>query len=93
MELDGKTVGIIGYGNMGKAFAKKLKGFDVEVFCYDIKPNIGDENAKQVSLSELQNKADILSLHTPQTELTINMVNSEFINAFKKSFWLHRETF
>ncbi|TJY37739.1 2-hydroxyacid dehydrogenase [Pontimicrobium aquaticum] len=88
IELDGKTVGLIGYGNMGKAFAKKLKGFDVEVFCYDIKPNIGDENAKQVSLSELQNKADILSLHTPQTELTINMVNSEFINAFKKSFWL-----
>ena len=73
---------------MGKAFAKKLKGFDVDVLCYDIKPNVGDENAKQVSLKELQTQADVLSLHTPQTPLTLNMVNSEFINAFKKSFWL-----
>lgn len=88
LELDGKTVGLVGYGNMGKAFAKKLRGFDVNVLCYDIKPNIGDENAKQVSLQELQEKVDVLSLHTPQTPLTVNMVNSEFINSFKKSFWL-----
>jgi D-3-phosphoglycerate dehydrogenase len=88
IELDGKTVGLIGYGNMGKAFAKKLRGFDVDVLCYDIKDNVGDENCKQVSLKELQTKADILSLHTPQTELTTGMVNSEFINAFKKPFWL-----
>lgn len=88
IELDGKTVGLIGYGNMGKAFAKKLKGFDVEVLCYDIKLNIGDENARQVSLKELQEKADVLSLHTPQTLLTTNMVNEAFISQFKKSFWL-----
>lgn len=88
LELDGKTVGLIGYGNMGKAFAKKLRGFDVEVLCYDIKANVGDENAVQISLSDLQEKADVLSLHTPQTELTINMVNSEFINKFKNPFWL-----
>lgn len=88
VELDGKTVGLIGYGNMGKAFAKKLKGFDVEVLCYDIKDNIADENAKQVSLQELQEKVDVLSLHTPQTPLTLNMVNTNFINAFKKPFWL-----
>jgi D-3-phosphoglycerate dehydrogenase len=88
LELDGKTVGLIGYGNMGKAFAKKLRGFDVEVLCYDIKDNVGDENCKQVSLEELQEKADVLSLHTPQTPLTLNMVNSDFINGFKKSFWL-----
>ncbi|MEE4001727.1 2-hydroxyacid dehydrogenase [Tenacibaculum sp. FZY0031] len=88
IELDGKTVGIIGYGNMGKAFAKKLRGFDVEVICYDIKSAIGDKNAQQVSLKELQEKADVLSLHTPQTELTIKMVNSDFINSFSKSFWL-----
>jgi len=87
-ELDGKTVGLIGYGNMGKAFAKKLRGFDVEVLCYDIKPNVGDKNAKQVSLKELQQKADVLSLHTPQTFLTQGLVNTEFINEFKKSFWL-----
>ena len=88
LELDGKTLGLIGYGNMGKAFAKKLRGFDVDVLCYDIKPNVGDENARQVSLNELQEKADVLSLHTPQTPITLNMVNSEFINSFKKPFWL-----
>ncbi|RZJ64953.1 MAG: hydroxyacid dehydrogenase [Flavobacterium sp.] len=87
-ELDGKTVGIIGYGNMGKAFAKKLRGFNVEVLCYDIKPLVGDANAKQVTLEELQEKADVLSLHTPWTTETNRMVNSEFINAFSKPFWL-----
>lgn len=88
LELDGKTVGIIGYGNMGKAFAKKLRGFDVDVICYDIKPDVGDTNCTQVSLAELQKKADVLSLHTPQTELTKKMINAEFINSFKKNFWL-----
>ena len=87
-ELDGKTVGIIGYGNMGKSFAKKLRGFDVEVLCYDIKPMVGDVNAKQVTLEELQQKADVLSLHTPWTPETDKMVNTEFINAFAKPFWL-----
>ena len=88
LELDGKTVGLIGYGNMGKSFAKKLKGFDVDVLCYDIKSNVSDENCKQVSLEELQQKSDVLSLHTPQTTLTRNMINKAFINRFKKSFWL-----
>lgn len=88
IELDGKTIGLIGYGNMGKAFAKKLRGFDATVLCYDIKENVGDENCTQVSLSEIQDKADILSLHTPETALTTNMVNSVFINQFKKPFWL-----
>ncbi|MES2411804.1 MAG: 2-hydroxyacid dehydrogenase [Bacteroidota bacterium] len=86
-ELEGKTVGLIGYGNMGKSFAKKLRGFDVEVLCYDILPNVGDENAKQVSLSELQAKADVLSLHIPWTSLTDKMINANFINAFAKPFW------
>ena len=88
LELDGKTIGLIGYGNMGKSFAKKLKGFDVDVLCYDIKSNVGDKNCKQVSLEELQQKSDVLSLHTPQTTLTRNMINKAFINRFKKSFWL-----
>jgi D-3-phosphoglycerate dehydrogenase / 2-oxoglutarate reductase len=87
IELDGKTVGIIGYGNMGKAFAKKLRGFDVKVICYDIKDNVEDENAKQVSLAKLQEQSDVLSLHTPQTPLTLNMINAKFIKAFKKPFW------
>lgn len=87
-ELDGKAVGIIGYGNMGKSFAKKLRGFDVEVLCYDIKPSVGDDNARQVSLAELQQKADVVSLHTPWTPQTNKMVNADFINAFAKPFWL-----
>jgi D-3-phosphoglycerate dehydrogenase len=88
IELDGKTVGLIGYGNMGKAFAKKLRGFDVEVLCYDIKADVGDDNAKQVSLREFQQKIDVVSLHTPETPLTINMINTNFINQFAKPFWL-----
>lgn len=88
LELEGKTVGLIGYGNMGNAFSKKLKGFDCEVLCYDIRPNLGNENATQVSLEELQQRADVLSLHTPWTPLTDKMVNTEFINGFKKPFWL-----
>lgn len=87
-ELDGRTVGIIGYGNMGKAFAKKLRGFDINVLCYDILENVGDANAKQVSLQELQEKTDVLSLHLPWTEQTNKMVDSDFINAFQKPFWI-----
>ncbi|HAO14173.1 MAG TPA: hydroxyacid dehydrogenase [Tenacibaculum sp.] len=88
IELDGKTVGIIGYGNMGKAFAKKLKGFDVKVLCYDIKNDVENENCTQVSLKEFQEKVEIVSIHTPQNKLSVNMVNTEFINNFTNPFWL-----
>ena len=87
-ELDGKTIGIIGYGHMGKAFSKKLQGFDVDVLCYDIKANVGDENSRQVPLEVLQEKAHILSLHVPQTTATVDMVNTDFISSFKHPFWL-----
>ncbi|WPR72121.1 2-hydroxyacid dehydrogenase [Flavobacterium sp. NG2] len=87
-ELDGKTVGIIGYGNMGKSFAKKLLGFDVTTLCYDIKENVGDENAKQVSLVEFQQKVDVVSLHLPWTPETNKMVDAAFIAAFAKPFWI-----
>ncbi|WP_209402512.1 2-hydroxyacid dehydrogenase [Pseudozobellia sp. WGM2] len=89
VELEGKTVGIIGYGNMGKAFAKKLKGFDVEdVICYDIVGGVGDENARQVGILELQQRSQIISLHVPQTESTIGMINTEFTEKFHHPFWL-----
>lgn len=87
-ELEGKTVGIIGYGNMGKSLAKKLQGFEVKVVCYDILENVGDAHAQQVSLSELQQKADIVSLHTPWNPSTDKMIDAQFINAFAKPFWL-----
>jgi D-3-phosphoglycerate dehydrogenase / 2-oxoglutarate reductase len=88
IELEGKTVGIIGYGNMGKSFAKKLKGFDVKVICYDILPNVGDANATQVTQNTFFKETDVLSLHTPLTNLTKNMVDYAFINRFRKSFYL-----
>jgi D-3-phosphoglycerate dehydrogenase len=86
-ELENKTVGIIGYGNMGKSFAKKLQGFDVNVLCYDIQENVGDQYATQVSLEVLQAEADVLSLHIPWTPDTDGMVNAMFINSFTKPFW------
>ncbi len=88
VELDGKTVGIIGYGNMGKTFAKKLRGFDVHVIFHDILPNLGDENATQVSLAELQNRSDIISLHIPLTTENTKMIGDAFIERCIKNFWL-----
>lgn len=88
LELEGKTVGLIGYGNMGKAFAKKLRGFDCEVLCYDILEHMGNEDARQVSLSALQKNADVLSLHTPWTPKTDKMVDAGFISAFAKKFFI-----
>lgn len=89
LELEGKVVGIIGYGNMGKAFAKKLIGFDVEeVICYDIQGGVEDENARQVGIMEFQNRVDVVSLHVPQTELTIGMINSVFLEKFQNPIWI-----
>ena len=86
-EILGKTFGIIGYGNMGKAIAKRLSGFGCKTIFYDIKPNLSDEFATQVSLQELQENADILSLHTPLTEDTLYMIDEEFISKMKKNFY------
>ena len=86
-EILGKTFGIIGYGNMGKAVAKRLSGFGCKTIFYDIKPNLSDEFATQVSLEELQENADILSLHTPLTEDTLYMIDEEFISKMKKNFY------
>lgn len=86
-ELEGKTAGIIGYGFMGKAFAKKLNALGVTVLCYDIKDNVADENATQVSLEELQQKADIVSIHANLNPTSKGLVTTEFIDAFAKPFW------
>ncbi|WP_028122148.1 2-hydroxyacid dehydrogenase [Epilithonimonas tenax] len=86
-ELLGKTFGIIGYGNMGKATAKRLSGFGVEVIFHDILPNLSDEFATQVSLEELQKRADILSLHIPLTHETNDLIDEEFISKMEKNFY------
>ncbi|MFY7812062.1 MAG: 2-hydroxyacid dehydrogenase [Flavobacterium sp.] len=86
-ELENRTVAIIGYGNMGKSFAKKLKGFDCEVLFFDILNNLEDANAKQATMEEIFENADVLSLHIPLTKETENLVNQEYINNFKKNIW------
>lgn len=86
-ELLGKTVGLIGYGNMGKATAKRLSGFGCKVIFHDILPNLSDECATQVSLDELKEKAEVVSLHIPLTEATHYLIDSEFISEMKNDFY------
>ncbi|WP_297985917.1 2-hydroxyacid dehydrogenase [uncultured Chryseobacterium sp.] len=86
-ELLGKTFGIIGYGNMGKATAKRLSGFGVKVIFHDILPNLSDEFGTQVSLEELQKEAEILSLHIPSTTETYHLIDGNFIDGMAKSFY------
>ena len=88
IELENKTVGIIGYGKTGKNFAKKLAGFNVKVLCNDIIENIGDDYAEQVSIDEIQSKCDIISLHTDLNKLSKHLVNTQFIDNCKKPFYL-----
>jgi D-3-phosphoglycerate dehydrogenase / 2-oxoglutarate reductase len=89
MEIKGKTLGIIGYGNMGSAFAQRLIGFEANVISYDkYKKNYSDGNTRETDLDEIYQTADILSLHVPLTEETHHMVNSGFIGRFRKNIWL-----
>lgn len=89
LELDGLTVGIIGFGNNGRAFAKKLRGFDVQVLAYDkYKSDFGNSFVKESSLSELFEKSDVISFHIPQNEETLFFANDSFFEAFKKPIFL-----
>lgn len=88
IEIMGKTIGIIGYGNTGKAFAKKLSGFNSKILCYDILPKVGDIYAKQVNMNTIFKKSDVVSLHVPYTEETKGMINYNFIKKFCKPFYL-----
>lgn len=88
-EIMGKTVGIIGYGNMGSAFAKRLQGFSCHVIAYDkYKFNYSDQYCQEKQLDELFEQCDVLSLHVPQNEETLFMVNDDFLNRFKKPVYL-----
>ncbi|MCE3278421.1 MAG: hydroxyacid dehydrogenase [Bacteroidetes bacterium] len=89
VELIGKTVGVIGHGNMGSAFTERLKGFGVKVLAYDkYKKNFGTEFIKESTLEEICEHADIISLHTPLTDETHYLINDEFINKFKKNIYI-----
>lgn len=86
-EIKGKTFGLIGYGNMGRALAQRLSGFGCQVIFYDVKPNLSDSFATQVSLEELQERADVLSLHIPLTPETHYIIDENFISKMKKNFY------
>ncbi len=89
LEIKGKTIGIIGYGNMGNAFAQRLSGFDCKVIAYDkYKENYTNEYAQQVSFETLLKETDILSLHVPLTNETKYMVDYEFLSQFLKPIYL-----
>ncbi len=88
-ELKGKTVGIIGYGFMGRSFAKKLSGFEVNVIAYDkYKTGFSDQYAREVSMEEIVKHSDVLSLHIPLTSETKGLVSDEYIFHFKKPIFL-----
>lgn len=89
VELDGLTVGIIGYGNNGAAFAKKLRGFDVELLAHDkYKSGFGNDFVKEASLEEVLTKADVISFHIPQNEETLYYANSDFFQKLGKNIYL-----
>ncbi|MGB1002960.1 MAG: NAD(P)-dependent oxidoreductase [Salibacteraceae bacterium] len=89
IELDGLTIGLIGYGNTGQRFARKLSGFDVSVLAYDkYVSNFPDTNAESVSLAEIQSRADVISFHVPETSETRYMFNSSFVKGCNKPFFL-----
>jgi len=87
-EIEGKTVAILGMGNTGKSFAKKISSFNCKVFFYDIDEKIKSKYAKKSSLDFLYKNADIVSLHLPHTINNIDLFNKEFIQKFDKPFWL-----
>ena len=87
-ELKNKTVGLIGYGHTGKSFAKKLSGFDVSTIFFDLKSNLKNEFATEVTLKEIKETADVISIHSSLTKESYEILNTKFINECKKPFWL-----
>lgn len=89
LELSSLTVGIIGYGNIGQAFAERLKSFGCRLLAYDkYKSGFGGDLVEEVEMDAIYNEVDILSLHIPLTKETDHMVNERFINSFRKPILL-----
>jgi D-3-phosphoglycerate dehydrogenase len=84
-ELNGKTIGIIGYGNTGSAFAGVLRGFDVSILAYDkYLTGFGNDQVKESDMTQIFKEADILSLHIPLTSETRQLVCKNYIDQFSK---------
>jgi D-3-phosphoglycerate dehydrogenase len=91
VEIQGKTIAVLGFGNMGQAFAKKLQGFEANILVYDPYITINKSDfpyVTQVNLQEVYHQADIISMHVPLTEETNQMVNEMFLNSFQKEITL-----
>ena len=89
IELDGKTIGIIGFGNNGSAFAKKLEGFDCKVLAYDkYKQNFSNRNVIEASMEDIFTHAEVLSFHVPLTQETNQLFDEVFIEKFQQPFYL-----
>lgn len=88
-EIAGKTIGLLGYGHTGRAFARRLRGFDCTVIAHDIDSKCQpDGNATLVSLEELQGRADVLSLHIPYSSANHHFVNDAFLTVSERNCWL-----
>jgi D-3-phosphoglycerate dehydrogenase len=88
-EIKGKTIAIIGYGNTGHAFAKKLSGFEANVIAYDkYKSDFSESFVKEVEMNEIFETADVLSFHVPLTQETTYLFNSEYISRFRKPIYV-----
>jgi D-3-phosphoglycerate dehydrogenase / 2-oxoglutarate reductase len=88
-ELMGKTVGILGFGNMGKAFSKRLCGFGVKILAYDkFKLDFGNDQVQEVMWEKLKSEVDVLSIHVPLTPETRNFLTMEELASFAKPIWL-----
>jgi len=89
IEIKGRTIAIIGYGNTGGAFAKKLSGFEANVIAYDkYKTGFSDSNVREVEMNEIFETADVLSFHVPLTKETTYLFNSEYVAKFKKPIYV-----
>lgn len=85
MELDGRTVGIVGFGHTGSAFARKLRGFDVQVLAYDkYKSGFGGGQVVESTMEEIADKADVISFHVPYSSETHHMMNQAFFEGLKR---------